>query len=316
MPSLIDRRQRPPLQVGTAIDGSGIAGPSSPIVELVMLPSSSPLTHGSSAELESGSCFVCEDGGEVFAVCGCADRLVHLECQKAMMQKTSSHRNGCPVCMMQYNNVTSTITRRTISQEGRRLIAFLTGVGAVVAIGAYECAMFVHMNQPAFLAVAIVFFVSALGFLCAGRRIFATSALMIEDRTVCLGRPQPGRVGAAMAPEASPSSPLPEAGAGTAANTGRDNTSSVVAAAGWTWRRRIFTVLLPSPRARSPRSRSPRSRSPRSRSPRIAAVELEYPHEAAEPPADSSARAESPRSRSPHSPRVTAEELEAAMLAT
>ena len=274
MPSLIARRQRPPLRISTTNDESRIRRPSS--VGVVMLPPSIACVSSPSPDWsENNSCFVCEEGGELWSVCHCVDRLLHLECQLQLMHKTPSHRVGCPVCAQPYTNVTSTVVKRTLSSEGRRLVAFLVGVVAVVIIGVYECVMFVVMDQVSFLIVAIIFFVSSTAFLFAGHFIFSRSTIIIEHRTVTLDRPtvRPQPCSHALQPSTSRRNSLPARSATTpspsASPATRGRFSSSVDTS--RWRRHILTVLVPSPRLRSPRS------------PRVAAIELAGMPTAAEP---------------------------------
>ena len=139
-------------------------------------------------------CFICEDeSGELWSLCRCTDRVLHLECQRLMMNKTPSHRLGCPVCLTQYNNVKSVVKRRSLSNDGQRLVVFTIGVIIVLGIGVYEFLMFLYMRNASFLVVAIIFFVAVTLFVIAGRLLFANVPLTVEQRTVTVSRPAGGQ---------------------------------------------------------------------------------------------------------------------------
>ena len=85
------------------------------------------------------SCFVCEaDGVDLVRVCRCTDRWLHLRCQQQLMQRTTTHQFGCPVCLTTYTNVESSATRIKLTRDGWRLVAYAIGVVGVAAIGACE----------------------------------------------------------------------------------------------------------------------------------------------------------------------------------
>ena len=200
-------------------------------------------------EVEAANCcFICEDeSGELWNLCRCTDRVLHLECQRLMMNKTPSHRLGCPVCLMQYTNVKSVVARRTLSHDGQRLAAFMLGVSIVGGIGVYEAIMYFYMKNASFLVVAIIFFVAVILFILAGRFLFSGVPLTVEQRKVTVTRPA-GAQRASIARERTPlhSNPppclnacvipraLPAGGASRSSATGG-------------WNRRIF------PNARSAR---------------------------------------------------------------
>ena len=231
--SLLARRQRPTLQVGVTESGGqaapGIAWP--PVPE----EPAAPPPDGGDDRVSSAwadSCYVCEDdGGELFAVCLCSDRLLHLECQRLLMHKTPAHRFGCPVCQAEYTNVRTFVRRRSLSREGVRMIGFAIGVCLVFGISVYEAIMFKIMRNYSFLIVSIVFFGATIAFIFVGRYLFKHSTLLTEHRTVTLGRPQV--ILAAHAPTTAAEEPTGTGGSSSSALSG--------------WTRSFLTILLPSP---------------------------------------------------------------------
>ena len=97
---------------------------------------------GDGEELGPGElCFICYNGnGDVFSVCECAGRFVHLECQRKMMAACATHAEGtCAVCKAPYTNVVMHEQGgRRLTEHGRSfctsimIAAFLVAFGVVL----------------------------------------------------------------------------------------------------------------------------------------------------------------------------------------
>lgn len=184
--------------------------------ELAMPPSPSPLVtpalSGQSAarqQLNNDNdherfCFVCEaeDGGELLRVCKCKNRWLHLECQRQLMQRTATHRAGCPICSSPYCNVEMMRTKRRLTSDGRRMIAYVAGVVAVIFIAVYELIMFCVDRHPGFLIACLLFVTNAAGFSVFGYLVYrrvptfeATAAeVRLSRRQVPIESQQPAQV--------------------------------------------------------------------------------------------------------------------------
>lgn len=138
----------------------------------------SPYTPTSVASADNGldnniCCFVCEvEGGRLLQVCKCTDRWIHLECQQKLMQRTPAHQAGCPICRTSYVNVQELRAKKRLTNDGRRMLCYISGVGAVFLISLYEMVMFAIEGHLGFLIVSIVFLLSALIFGWFGYKVF------------------------------------------------------------------------------------------------------------------------------------------------
>ena len=173
-------------------------------------------TRYAAMQLETEYCYICEeDGGQpAFAVCACADRLLHLHCQQQLMKHTRAHRLGCPVCRTQYINVEQRIANRRVSYEGRRCIAYVLGVVFVHAIGVYEAVMFVLMADWYFMALAVVFALLGMCFGALAFSLFRNLQFFAFDQLVIISAPHGRSCGESL--RAMPS--VPEAPRATAAH--------------------------------------------------------------------------------------------------
>ena len=147
----------------------------------------------SSGSITSRCCYVCEDddGRPIYAVCRCTDRLLHLQCQEAMIRKTLSHQLGCcPICQSRYTNVEITVSSRRLSIWGKRFAAFILGNILIVAIAAYEIYFYMISSNAIFLGVGIGCILSACFFLGVTRNIFHGVRLVIQSHSIKMTVPQ------------------------------------------------------------------------------------------------------------------------------
>ena len=170
-------------------------GGSGPMVGVVAATAegSDPGEIESAVEYFPPICYVCEEIGQqpAFAVCACADRFLHLTCQRQLMTQTISHRLGCAVCQTAYTNVEIEASNRRLSQEGRRFVAYALGILCVLGISAYEAVMYAVMPDWSFLAVAVLFAIFGIVFSRIGCVLFQRMPLCVVDNVVTIG-PPPG----------------------------------------------------------------------------------------------------------------------------
>ena len=151
------------------------------------------------------SCFICEDGGDLWRICGCTDRWIHLECQRMMMHRTQTHRAGCPVCQMEYTNVALVRTRLRLHAEGKRMLLYSGGVTIVMGIGIYEAIMFSITYHPMYILIAVTFIVASSILAVVGQRTFADSPMLERRREVRVFKPSiPGGIPGVRSPRHAP----------------------------------------------------------------------------------------------------------------
>ena len=255
--SLAARRQVAQPHVATPRDELPVLA-GTYVTEMTAQRSPPPLPQSPTIAESMSTCYICEDeGGELWTVCLCNGRLLHLECQRQMMMKTRAHRLECAVCLERYNNVKVVTVKRKMSREGKRLTLYVIGVLGVVGIAVYEMFMWVIYDNTAYLVVALLFALAAIAFMGVGCYLFWRTNLLIEQKVVSIGRPhsnfcasrRPGgppcpslalleRVGGARPPAsppaAGPPSPAPDPFPEAVAYSSRRGI------------RRVLTVLLSS----------------------------------------------------------------------
>ena len=113
----------------------------------------------------SRTCFVCEDdsaaSGEVYQICMCKDRWLHLHCQEALMNNTPSHARACPVCATSYSNVKLKRSRHVSRRQCGMLALFLLGETLLFGSGAYELAGWLETRSIGAIVVSIFMFSAA-----------------------------------------------------------------------------------------------------------------------------------------------------------
>ena len=125
-PELLVRRALPPQHVRVA------PLPPASTQQTQSVAAATTTTTQSQIDNSLSTCYVCEEPGG-WRLCNCTDRLLHVECQRKIIQKTPSHALGCPVCLTPYSNARSVINY-SLSVEGRRLVLFTLGIISVLCI--------------------------------------------------------------------------------------------------------------------------------------------------------------------------------------
>ena len=146
-------------------------------------------------------CYIClEDGGELFCTCQCTNRFLHLHCQQALVDRTQSHRAGCPVCQAPYSNARITRHTQRMTRDGKRGVVYAIGVLCVMLISVYELHMYMQAEDDAKVAlfvVSAVFFGCALSFAVMGVYVFSKVQLLVTVQRIVVGRPTQAHVATA-----------------------------------------------------------------------------------------------------------------------
>lgn len=80
-----------------------------------------------------------EEEGEIFRVCKCRGRYVHLACQRRLMTECATHSEHCFVCKAPYTNVAGPPRkppRKRLSRSGRWMLISAILIAALIAAGA------------------------------------------------------------------------------------------------------------------------------------------------------------------------------------
>lgn len=118
-------------------------------------------------------CFVCcESTGVMVRPCECTAMYMHLQCQRQLMQRIPSHRQGCPVCQSPYLNVLRTAKQRRLTFDGWMMVLYAVGILVIISMGFYMLSNWYMEDDDTFYKIAIFFFIIAGLLSCFGRHVF------------------------------------------------------------------------------------------------------------------------------------------------
>ena len=116
------------------------------------------------------------------------------------MDRTQSHRAGCPVCQAPYSNARITRHTQRMTRDGKRGVVYAIGVLCVMLISVYELHMYMQAEDDAKVAlfvVSAVFFGCALSFAVMGVYVFSKVQLLVTVQRIVVGRPTQAHVATA-----------------------------------------------------------------------------------------------------------------------
>jgi len=146
-------------------------------------------------------CFICMEEGRadaplVNSVCHCANRPMHLACQRELTSKTPAHAGGyCAVCNAPYTNVRTT-SKTALSPDGRKCVFVSVGTLLLMAIGGFEVSMYFAIGtshlQVTYLVLGLVILAVALIFVsCTPTPTLCRTSITSPHLTQTLKCPSP-----------------------------------------------------------------------------------------------------------------------------